>query len=63
MPFYFKARGVKENAEELRAKINRVLRGSHPQIKNKQGRSTGYKGIKGSKDRLVLTADSYGSYG
>ena len=35
-----------QDAEEIRANINRVLRSSHPQVKHEQGISKGYKGIK-----------------
>ena len=35
-----------QEVEELRAKVNRVLRASHPQVQFYQGRRTGNKGIK-----------------
>ena len=48
----------KQDAKELRANINRVLRGSHP---NKsficKAEARALKELKGDKDRLVLTAD------
>ena len=42
--------------EELRANINRVLRGSHPRSNISKAEAQAIRELKGDKDRLVLTA-------
>ena len=47
-----------QDAEELRADINRVLRSSHPpQTQLNQGKNAALRELKGDRDHIVLTAD------
>ena len=47
-----------QDAEELRANINRVLRSSHtPQTQFNQGSTSALRELKRDRDRIVLTAD------
>ena len=46
-----------QDAEELRAEVNRVLRSSHPQTQPNQSTKLSFKGTKRDRDCIVLTAD------
>ena len=46
-----------QDAEELRAEINRVLRSSHLQTQSNQSSKHSSKGIKRDRDHIVLTAE------
>ena len=46
-----------QDAEELGADINRVLRSSHPQPNLTKAQNSALRKLKGDRDHIVLTAD------
>ena len=46
-----------QDAEELRADVNRVLRSSHPQPNLTKAQNLALRELKRDRDRIVLTAD------
>ena len=53
-----------QDAEELRAEVNRVLRSSHPLKPNlTKAQNLALRELKRDRDHIVLTAGRGGSYG